>query len=659
MARLPQPGGDSGNWGDILNDYLTQSHATDGTLKSDSVGSAQLQDNSVTAATIADGSITEAQLDGGVQTKLNAAPVIADGSIAKAKLTADVQTSLDKADAALTEASADAIYVPQAAQVAGDPTGQADGTPTTLSDGTPITLFGNSPITIGSGLYTHAPSAGTNKAGYIQADLGENVHRIGIEMVAQAGVTTGAIALVLPSAPWSDGVLPAAGVHAVFYPNGIWHISRWNAGETKYAQWDTIYGRFADTRDGKSHTIEIIIDEDRNALTIIGPDGRAVRASSPYISSETGTHAIWEIYNPDSTVYTSPKIRRIWAEGKRKGSATALASPEQLGKSLAATEPIEMVTTLPTIGQGQRGKMALLQGTTGVADRLAIVAKSEADTYSWTQFGRIIREYTTTQSGVTFPPNALGALVTIISAGGGGGSGRRGAAGSVRCGGGGGGSGGVISEQYVPASMFGANYTVTIGAPGTGGAAVAADDTNGAIGTIGANSSFATGSITLRTIGGGAGSGGTATTGAQGGAGAPIAASGANASATGGVGGTGTINTSGGAAGGGAGGGITSADSPSAGGPGGAAYLWGSNAGGAGGIVGGTLPGGGAAIAAGRPGDGSGGGAASITAAAQAGANAVGYGAGGSGGGASLNGFASGKGGDGGPAYVRVTFLLS
>jgi hypothetical protein len=33
MARLPQPGGDSGNWGDILNDYLAQSHDTDGTVK--------------------------------------------------------------------------------------------------------------------------------------------------------------------------------------------------------------------------------------------------------------------------------------------------------------------------------------------------------------------------------------------------------------------------------------------------------------------------------------------------------------------------------------------------------------------------------------------------------------------------------------------------
>ena len=33
MARLPQPGGDAGSWGKILNEYLEVEHNTDGTLK--------------------------------------------------------------------------------------------------------------------------------------------------------------------------------------------------------------------------------------------------------------------------------------------------------------------------------------------------------------------------------------------------------------------------------------------------------------------------------------------------------------------------------------------------------------------------------------------------------------------------------------------------
>lgn len=94
MARLPQPGGDNGNWGNVLNDYLSQAHKPDGTLK----------DDSVTSATIADGTVQETQLSSDVVAKLNAPAVIPDGSVAKAKLQGDVQTSLGKADSALQAA---------------------------------------------------------------------------------------------------------------------------------------------------------------------------------------------------------------------------------------------------------------------------------------------------------------------------------------------------------------------------------------------------------------------------------------------------------------------------------------------------------------------------------------------------------------------------
>ena len=40
MARLPTVGGDSGNWGSILNDFLAQSLNSDGSLKSTAVSSA-------------------------------------------------------------------------------------------------------------------------------------------------------------------------------------------------------------------------------------------------------------------------------------------------------------------------------------------------------------------------------------------------------------------------------------------------------------------------------------------------------------------------------------------------------------------------------------------------------------------------------------------
>jgi hypothetical protein len=33
MARLPQPGGDKGTWGTVLNEFLGEAHNTDGSLK--------------------------------------------------------------------------------------------------------------------------------------------------------------------------------------------------------------------------------------------------------------------------------------------------------------------------------------------------------------------------------------------------------------------------------------------------------------------------------------------------------------------------------------------------------------------------------------------------------------------------------------------------
>lgn len=59
MARLPVPGSDDGDWGDILNDYLRQIHTEGGLLK-DSV-------------------VAETNLSVGVQNKLNALSSVTDG----------------------------------------------------------------------------------------------------------------------------------------------------------------------------------------------------------------------------------------------------------------------------------------------------------------------------------------------------------------------------------------------------------------------------------------------------------------------------------------------------------------------------------------------------------------------------------------------------
>ena len=47
MSRLPVPGGDSGNWGAILNDFLGVEHNTDGTLKAPGSLAAKANDAAV------------------------------------------------------------------------------------------------------------------------------------------------------------------------------------------------------------------------------------------------------------------------------------------------------------------------------------------------------------------------------------------------------------------------------------------------------------------------------------------------------------------------------------------------------------------------------------------------------------------------------------
>lgn len=81
MTRLPQPGADDGTWGDILNDFLAQSHAADGLLKNNSVTSSQIAPNSVTNGALQDGVISSVKL--------------ADEAITNAKIspTADIAQS--------------------------------------------------------------------------------------------------------------------------------------------------------------------------------------------------------------------------------------------------------------------------------------------------------------------------------------------------------------------------------------------------------------------------------------------------------------------------------------------------------------------------------------------------------------------------------------
>ena len=62
MARLPVPGSDDNVWGDVLNQYLSVSLDTDGTLKSDTINGAAIQDNSISAPKLTSNAVTAPKL---------------------------------------------------------------------------------------------------------------------------------------------------------------------------------------------------------------------------------------------------------------------------------------------------------------------------------------------------------------------------------------------------------------------------------------------------------------------------------------------------------------------------------------------------------------------------------------------------------------------
>lgn len=62
MARLPVPQSDQGVWGDILNDFLSQAHATNGSIKANAVATAAIVDGAITAGKLSPASGSNGQV---------------------------------------------------------------------------------------------------------------------------------------------------------------------------------------------------------------------------------------------------------------------------------------------------------------------------------------------------------------------------------------------------------------------------------------------------------------------------------------------------------------------------------------------------------------------------------------------------------------------
>lgn len=83
-ARLPTPGGDNNNWGTVLNDYLQQSLASDGTLVTSATNSYTGTTNTNLATTGKPGLV---QLAGDLTTPVTAPKVVGLQGVAVASTT--------------------------------------------------------------------------------------------------------------------------------------------------------------------------------------------------------------------------------------------------------------------------------------------------------------------------------------------------------------------------------------------------------------------------------------------------------------------------------------------------------------------------------------------------------------------------------------------
>lgn len=93
MSRLPQPGGDTGEWGQILNDYLSQAHSADGSLKAGSVAPSQLSTNLASLIdSKADTSSLSTVATTGDYTDLTNKPTIPAAQIASVNVTTGSET---------------------------------------------------------------------------------------------------------------------------------------------------------------------------------------------------------------------------------------------------------------------------------------------------------------------------------------------------------------------------------------------------------------------------------------------------------------------------------------------------------------------------------------------------------------------------------------
>ena len=196
MSRLPSPGGDVGNWGAILNDFLNQAHNADGTLQTTAVNNA-ISDGSITPTKLSETYISTSEKG----TTDGVATLDGSGKVTASQLPASVAPpDADATTKGLIQLAGDLSGTAAAPTVPGLTTKAA--TSTTITAGTGLTGGGDL-----SASRTLSVNFGTTAGTVMQ---GDDSRIAGAEQTTNKGVANGYASLdgsgKVPAAQ-----LPAAG----------------------------------------------------------------------------------------------------------------------------------------------------------------------------------------------------------------------------------------------------------------------------------------------------------------------------------------------------------------------------------------------------------------------------------------------------------------
>jgi hypothetical protein len=226
---------------------------------------------------------------------------------------------MDVVTLAAANAAARRGFIPQRAALRMDPTSKANGAISSRADtGQALTTFVSptapAPLSINGGLIVHTPYSGANSAGYLQANLGGLVRRFGCTASWPTNAL-GVLAMVLPSGPWSTGVLPDAGFHLSINGNGIWTLIHFSTGGSTTIASNATHGRWSTVWGLGLQTFDVWIDPDNNKAVIVWPDGSSTTIISAYFGSAgTSNYAVWELFENNGATDVAASIGEVWAD---------------------------------------------------------------------------------------------------------------------------------------------------------------------------------------------------------------------------------------------------------------------------------------------------------------------------------------------------------